>query len=156
MLNCHHTPPFAHCITILEAVRLGNSLGFLLFQLGLRFVLALERTLDLRVSDLVEFGAHRGQLFLQLGRAQLVRVELDRELDVLQHLRIDALLALVLEPDKLDRQVGRQTADQRLEESEWHLFRLIMNHSSKRDRFVHCTLYYNIETNYKQQGSFFS
>lgn len=66
------------------------------------------------VVVLFKCGPHRHETLLQRGRAQLERIEVDGEFDVLQDLRIDALLALELEAHEIDRQVGGQATDQRL------------------------------------------
>lgn len=100
--------------TIVEAVGLGNGFRLFALQLGLGLVLALEIALQFGVLDFLELGAHRRQFRLQLRGAQLERVEVDRKFDVLQHLGVDAFLALVLEPHELHGQIGRQPTDEGL------------------------------------------
>ena len=58
-----------------------------------------------------ELCSDRSELVLQLRTAHVKHVQHHRELDVLQHLGVDGLLLLEVEPDHLDGHVARQPGD---------------------------------------------
>lgn len=78
----------------------------------LRNTLQFARILQRSVFDLLEATSHRRQLVLKIFVADLEGVKVNREFDVLQHLRVDGLLAFVLEPHEVDCEVGRQATDE--------------------------------------------